>query len=155
MFFHPVVATQIFANSRYPDGYRPASRAYFQSQILPPVCFIIPNPAPQITLILRSRKTYWDPQDKAGNPEGYLWRPASRAYFQYGISPPVCFIIPNPRALTICTEISVKNFRQMVLVFLLAPKTGTGLSCTIYKIPVKFSLSLDMKPGTGHPNKWC
>ena len=25
----------------------------------------------------------------------------------------------------------------------LAPKTGTGLSCTIYKIPVKFSLSLD------------
>ena len=24
----------------------------------------------------------------------------------------------------------------------LAPKTGTGLSCTIYKIPVKFSLSL-------------
>ena len=35
----------------------------------------------------------------------------------------------------------------------LAPKTGTGLSCTIYEIPVKFSLSLDMKPGTSHPNK--
>ena len=31
----------------------------------------------------------------------------------------------------------------------LAPKTGTGLSCTIYEIP----LSLDMKPGTSHPNK--
>ena len=30
----------------------------------------------------------------------------------------------------------------------LAPKTGTGLSCTIYKIPVKFSLSHDMKPRT-------
>ena len=29
----------------------------------------------------------------------------------------------------------------------LAPKTGTGLSCTIYKMPVNFSLSLDMKPG--------
>ena len=53
-------------------------------------------------------------------------------------------------ALTIGTEISVKNFRQMVL----APKTGTGLSCTIYKIPVNFLLSLDMKPGTGNPNKW-
>ena len=30
----------------------------------------------------------------------------------------------------------------------LAPKTGTGLSCTIYEIPVKFSLSQDMKPHT-------
>ena len=39
-------------------------------------------------------------------------------------------------------------------IFFLAPKTGTGLSCTIYKIPVKFSLSLDMKPGIGNPNKW-
>ena len=57
-------------------------------------------------------------------------------------------------ALTICTEISVKNFRQMVLVFFLAPKTGTGLSCTTYKIPVNFSLSLDLKPGTGDPDKW-
>ena len=36
----------------------------------------------------------------------------------------------------------------MVLVFFLAPKTGTGLSFTIYKIPVNFSLSLDFKPGT-------
>ena len=39
----------------------------------------------------------------------------------------------------------------MVVVFFWAPKTGTELSgllsCTIYKIPVKFSLSLDMKPG--------
>ena len=35
-----------------------------------------------------------------------------------------------------------------------APKTGTGLSCTIYKIPVNFSLSLDMKPGTDNANKW-
>ena len=38
--------------------------------------------------------------------------------------------------------------------FFLAPKTGTGLSCTIYKIPVKFSLSLDMKSGTSNLNKW-
>ena len=60
----------------------------------------------------------------------------------------------TPLALTIFTEISEKNFRQMVLVFFLAPKTGTGLSCIIYKIPVNFSLSLDMKPGTGNPNKW-
>ena len=33
----------------------------------------------------------------------------------------------------------------------LAPKTGTGLSCTIYEMPVKFSLSQDMKPDTIHP----
>ena len=32
----------------------------------------------------------------------------------------------------------------------LAPKTGTGLSCTIYKIPLMFSLSLDMKLGTSN-----
>ena len=57
--------------------------------------------------------------------------------------------------LTICTKISVKNFREMVLAFFfLAPKTGTGLSCTSYKIPVNFSLSLDMKPGASNPNKW-
>ena len=37
--------------------------------------------------------------------------------------------------------------------FFVAPKTGTGLSCTIYKIPVNFSLSLDLEPGTGNPNK--
>ena len=35
--------------------------------------------------------------------------------------------------------------------FFLAPKTGTGLSCTVYKIPVNISHSLDMKPGTGNP----
>ena len=36
-----------------------------------------------------------------------------------------------------------------------APKTGTGLSCTIYKIQANFSLSLGLKPGTGNPNIWC
>ena len=36
----------------------------------------------------------------------------------------------------------------------LEPKTGTGLNCAIYKIPVIFSLSLDLTPGTGNPNKW-
>ena len=30
----------------------------------------------------------------------------------------------------------------------LAPKTGTGLSCAVDKIPAKFSLFLGMKPGT-------
>ena len=29
-----------------------------------------------------------------------------------------------------------------------------GFSCTIYKIPLNFSLSLNKKPGTGNPNKW-
>ena len=48
----------------------------------------------------------------------------------------------------------MKNFCQMVLVFFLAPKTERVLSCTIYKIPVNFPLSLDMKLGTGNPNKW-
>ena len=36
----------------------------------------------------------------------------------------------------------------------LAPKTGTGLSCTIYTILVNFSLSLDFKPGTGNQKNW-
>ena len=35
-----------------------------------------------------------------------------------------------------------------------APKMGTRLSCTIYKIPVNSSLFLDLKPGTGNPNEW-
>ena len=35
-----------------------------------------------------------------------------------------------------------------------AQKTGTGLSCTIYKITINFSLSLDMKPGTSNTDKW-
>ena len=35
----------------------------------------------------------------------------------------------------------------------LALKTGTGLSCTTYKIPVNFSLSLDVKPGTSSLKK--
>ena len=62
-------------------------------------------------------------------------------------------MVRHYRALNICTEIPVKDFRQVVLVFFLASKTGTGLSCTIYKIPVNFSLSLDMKPGTSNPDK--
>ena len=62
-------------------------------------------------------------------------------------------MVRHSRALTICTEILVKNFRQVVLVFFWAPKTGTGLSCTIYKIVVNFSLSLDMNPGTSNPDK--
>ena len=33
-------------------------------------------------------------------------------------------------------------------------KHRNGLSCTIYKIPVNFSLSLDLEPGTSNPNKW-
>ena len=43
----------------------------------------------------------------------------------------------------------------MVLVYFLVPKTGTRLSCTIYKILVNFSpslsSSLDIKPGTSNP----
>ena len=52
----------------------------------------------------------------------------------------------------------VRKFRCKISVkwywyFFLAPKTGTGISCTIYEIPVNFSLSLDLKPGTGNPCK--
>ena len=36
----------------------------------------------------------------------------------------------------------------------LALKTGIVLSCTIYKIPVNFSLFLDLNSGTSNPNKW-
>ena len=155
MFFHPVLATQIFANSRYPDGYRPASRAYFQSQILPPVCFIIPNPAPQITLILRSRKTYWGPSRQSRKSRGLSLASHIPCLLSIRNLAPSLLYNPESRSAYHLYGNFGENFRQMVLVFLLAPKTGTGLSCTIYKIPVKFSLSLDMKPGTGHPNKWC
>ena len=62
-------------------------------------------------------------------------------------------MVRHYKALTIWTEIPVKDFRQVVLVFFLASKTGTRLSCTIYKIPVNFPLSLDMKPGTSNPDK--
>ena len=47
---------------------------------------------------------------------------------QWHIPPPPR---PGRGALTIWTEILVKNFCQMVLVFFLAPETGTGLSYTI------------------------
>ena len=52
-----------------------------------------------------------------------------------------------------------RKFRWKILsngagIFWGAPKTGTRLSCTIYKIPVKFSLSLEMKPDTSSPNTW-
>ena len=47
----------------------------------------------------------------------------------------------------------MKIYRQLVLeFFFLALKTGMGLSCTIYKIPVNFSLFLERKGGTtGNP----
>ena len=41
----------------------------------------------------------------------------------------------------------------MVLVFF-GTENRNGIKCTIYKIQVNFSLSLDLKPGTGNPNKW-
>ena len=46
------------------------------------------------------------------------------------------------------------KFPSEVLAIFWAPKTGTGLSCTIYKITAKFSLSLEMKPDTSNANKW-
>ena len=45
-----------------------------------------------------------------------------------------------------------ENFPSNGTGIFLVPKTGTGLSCIIYKMPVNFSLSLDMKPSTGTDN---
>ena len=44
-FFNPVIPTQIFAQSPNPEGYfrNPPPRAHFQSRILPPFSFEIPN----------------------------------------------------------------------------------------------------------------
>ena len=39
----------------------PASRACFQSRVLPPFCFKISNPGLQIREIPDAEKTYWDP----------------------------------------------------------------------------------------------
>ena len=49
-FFYPVIPTQIFGQSRNPEGYfwHPTSRAYFQSRISHRFPFKIPNPKPQI-----------------------------------------------------------------------------------------------------------
>ena len=33
-------------------------------------------------------------------------------------------------------------------------RNGIELYLEFFKIPVNFSLSLDLKPGTGNPNKW-
>ena len=46
------------------------------------------------------------------------------------------------------------NFPSNVTRIFLAPKAGTGLSCSFYKIPLNFSLSLDIKPGTSNSDKW-
>lgn len=37
---------------------------------------------------------------------------------------------------------------------LFAAKTEMRMSCTNYKIPLNFSLSLKRKPGTDNPHKW-
>ena len=53
----------------------------------------------------------------------------------------------KPWALTICTDISVKNFRQMVLVFFFGTENGNGID--LYHLQ-----NTDMKPDTSNPNKW-
>ena len=45
-----------------------------------------------------------------------------------------------------------ENFPSNGTGIFLVPKTGTGLSCIVYKMPVNFSLSLDTKHGTGTEN---
>ena len=58
------------------------------------------------------------------------------------------------KALTICKEILVENFRQMVLVFFFGTKNRNGIELYHLQNSVKLSVSLDMKPGTSNPNKW-
>ena len=60
---------------------------------------------------------------------------------------PLSYWTSKRECLPFVRQFRWKNFGQMVLVFCLAQKRGTGLSCTIYKIPINFSLSLKMKPG--------
>ena len=62
-FFYPVIPTQIFGQSRNPEGYfwHPTSRAYFQSRISPRFPFKIPNPEPQIRQIPHPEKLIGDP----------------------------------------------------------------------------------------------
>ena len=59
------------------------------------ICFLFLNTGLQLRQIPHPEKPIEDPRNKAGNPDGYLWHPASRAYFQYQVSPPYCFKIPN------------------------------------------------------------
>ena len=47
-----------------------------------------------------------------------------------------------------------KHFPSNGTGIFLVPKTGTGLSYTIHKMLVNFSLSPYMMPGTSNPNKW-
>ena len=55
-----------------------------------------------------------------------------------------CFY-PLPWTLTICTEISVKNVRTGIF---LGIENKNGIKLYHLQIPVNFSLSLDLEPGT-------
>ena len=65
---------------------------------LAPICFLFLNTGLQLRQIPHPEKSTEDPQNEAGNPDCYLRHPASRipCIFQYQVSPPYCFKIPNP-----------------------------------------------------------
>ena len=63
---------------------------------LAPICFLFLNTGLQLRQIPHPEKSTEDPQNEEGNPDCYLWHPASRAYFQYQVSPLYCFKIPKP-----------------------------------------------------------
>lgn len=63
---------------------------------LAPICFLFLNTGLQLRQIPHPEKSTEDPQNEAGNPDCYLWHAASRAYFQYQVSPLYCFKIPKP-----------------------------------------------------------
>lgn len=63
---------------------------------LAPICFLFLNTGLQLRQIPHPEKSTEDPQNEAGNPDCYLWHPASRAYFQYQVSPLYCFKTPKP-----------------------------------------------------------
>ena len=62
-FSNPVIPTQNFVKSRYPEGYiwHPTSQAYFQSRNSSRFCFQIPNPQLQIREIPGPEKPIKDP----------------------------------------------------------------------------------------------
>ena len=63
-------------------------------------------------------------------------------------------MIPKRRLLTLifaCLCVK-KSFLIKTLKFIRYIEVYS--SCNINKVPVNFSLPLDMKPGTSYPNKW-
>ena len=102
--------------------------------------------------VLQSRNP--DPKFvQSRNPEGYIWHPTSRAYFQYRNSPRFCFQIPNPELQLTETSgpekpiwdphVAVSLFASL---FLLFPRNAwySGYACDFCQVKIvpRFFFSL-------------